>query len=74
MCARYARATHIKTYAFDAEGSETTVDTPKAIHILQETGYQGSWGIESVPRQGDEIEAAKKSVALVRRVLGVAAA
>jgi len=70
-CARYARATHLKTYAFDSEGNETTVDIPRAIRILQESGYQGSWGIESVPRQGDEYEAAKKSVALVRRVLGV---
>ena len=70
QCARYARATHLKTYAFDAEGDETTVDIPRAIRLLQEAGYQGSWGIESVPRQGDEIEAAQKSVALVRRVLG----
>jgi sugar phosphate isomerase/epimerase len=70
MCARYARATHLKTYAFDAEGDETTVDIPRAMRILQEAGYQGSWGIESVPRQGDEYEAAKKSIALVRRVLG----
>jgi sugar phosphate isomerase/epimerase len=73
-CARYARATHLKMYAFDAEGNETTVDIPRAMRILQETGYQGSWGIESVPRQGDEIEAAKKSIALVRRVLGATAA
>jgi sugar phosphate isomerase/epimerase len=71
QCARYARATHLKTYAFDAEGNETTVDIPRAMRILQEAGYQGSWGIESVPREGDEIEAAKKSVALVRHVLGV---
>ena len=69
MCARYARATHLKTYAFDAEGNETTVDIPRAMHILQEAGYTGSWGIESVPRQGDEYEAARKSIALVRRVL-----
>ena len=73
-CARYARATHLKTYAFDAEGNETTVDIPRAMRILQEAGYQGSWGIESVPRQGDEIEAARKSVALIRRVLGATAA
>ena len=72
-CARYARATHLKTYAFDADGNETTVDIPRAVRLLQETGYQGSWGIESVPRQGDEIEAAKKSVALVRRLLDVTA-
>jgi sugar phosphate isomerase/epimerase len=72
-CARYARATHLKTFAFDAGGNETTVDIPRAIRILQEAGYQGIWGIESVPRQGDEYEAAKKSVALVRRVLGASA-
>ena len=72
QCARYARATHLKTYAFDAEGNETTVDIPRAMHILREAGYQGSWGIESVPREGDEFEAAKKSIALVRRVLGTA--
>ena len=73
QCARYARATHLKMYAFDAEGNETTVDIPRAIRILHEAGYQGSWGIESVPRQGDEIEAAKKSIALVRRILGATA-
>ena len=74
QCARYARATHLKTFAFDADGNETTVDIPRAMRLLQETGYNGSWGIESVPREGDEIEAARKSVALVRRVLGEATA
>ena len=68
--ARHARATHLKMFAFDAEGNETTVDIPRAMRMLQDAGYQGSWGIESVPRQGDEVEAAGKSVALVRRVLG----
>ena len=67
---RHARATHLKTFAFDAEGNETTVDIPRAMRMLQEADYRGSWGIESVPRQGDEVEAAKKSIALVRRVLG----
>ena len=70
---RYAHATHLKTFAFDAEGNETTVDIPRAMRSLLEAGYQGSWGIESVPREGDEIEAARKSVALVHRVLGTTA-
>ena len=73
QCARYARATHLKTYAFDHDGNETTVDIPRAMHLLQDAGYQGSWGIESVPREGDEYEAAQKSIALVRRVLGTTA-
>ena len=68
--ARHAHATHLKTFAFDDQGNETTVDIPRAMRMLLEAGYQGSWGIESVPRVGDEIEAARKSVALVRRVLG----
>ena len=68
--ARHARATHLKMYAFDAEGNETTVDIPRAMRYLQEADYQGSWGIESVPREGDEYEAAQKSIALVRRMLG----
>ena len=67
---RHARATHLKTFAFDEEGNETTVDIPRAMQMLQQAGYQGCWGIESVPRQGDEVQAAGKSVALVRRVLG----
>jgi sugar phosphate isomerase/epimerase len=71
QCARYARATHIKTFAFDPAGNETTMDVPRAMQYLLDAGYQGSWGIESVPRQGDEIEAAKKSIALIYRVLGI---
>jgi sugar phosphate isomerase/epimerase len=73
LCARYARATHIKTFAFDAQGNETTMDIPRAVRYLQEAGYQGSWGIESCPRQGDEYEAAQKSIALVRRLLDATA-
>jgi sugar phosphate isomerase/epimerase len=68
-CARYARATHIKTYAFDAEGNETTVDVPRAIRYLLDAGYNGSWGIESVPRDGDEYDGAKKTIALIQRIL-----
>jgi sugar phosphate isomerase/epimerase len=68
-CARYARATHVKTYEFDAAGNETTVDVAKAVRLLLAAGYDGSWGIESVPRNGDEIAGARKSVALLRRVV-----
>ncbi len=69
LCAKYARATHIKTFAFDAEGNETTADIPRAMRYLLETGYRGCWGIESCPHDGDEYGAAQKSVALVRRLL-----
>ena len=74
LCARYATATHIKTRAFDAEGNETTWDIPLAVHHLKAAGYDGSWGIESVPAEGDEFEAARQSLALVRRLVGAEAA
>jgi sugar phosphate isomerase/epimerase len=70
MCARYATATHIKTWAFDEHGNETTMDIPQAVAHLLEAGYTGCWGIESVPREGDEYEAARQSLAFVRRLVG----
>lgn len=70
LCAKYAALTHIKTYAFDAQGNETTSDVPKAIRILRENGYAGPWGIESTPGDGDELGAARKTLALIKRELG----
>jgi sugar phosphate isomerase/epimerase len=69
LCARYARSTHIKTFAFDEHGNEPSVDIPRAIRILVEAGYDGCWGIESCPSDGDEYGGARKTVALIRRTL-----
>lgn len=68
LCSRYARSVHIKTFAFDADGNETTVDVPRVIGILLDNGYDGCWGVESVPEDGDELGAARKSLDLIRRV------
>jgi sugar phosphate isomerase/epimerase len=70
MCAKYATATHIKTFSFDDQGNEPSVDIPQAMHILMDAGYGGCWGIESCPRDGDEYEGVKKTIALIKRVLG----
>jgi sugar phosphate isomerase/epimerase len=69
-CAKYARATHIKTFEFDAAGNDPTVDLEKAINILIDAGYQGCWGIESSPTDGNEYEAVQKTIALIHRVVG----
>ena len=66
-CVKYARAVHIKTLTFDSEGNATNADLPKAFRLLRESGYDGIWGIESVPTDGDELGAAEKTVALIRR-------
>ncbi|MFZ6030963.1 MAG: sugar phosphate isomerase/epimerase family protein [Chloroflexota bacterium] len=68
-CARYARSVHIKTFSFDENGNEPSVDIAKAIRILQAAGYKGTWGVESVPQDGDEYDGVKKSFALIRKIL-----
>ncbi len=73
-CARYARAVHIKTFAFDENGNDPSVDLAQAIRILQQAGYAGAWCVESVPKDGDEMGAAAKTLALIRRALGAEAA
>ncbi len=70
-CAKYARALHVKTFAFDAQGNETTADEDVGggIQTLLDASYTGTWGVESVPADGDEIEGARKTIALIRQMV-----
>ena len=70
MCAGYARAVHVKPFSFDEDGNDPSVDLSKAITVLVGTGYDGCWGVESAPTDGDEYGAIVKTFALIRRVLG----
>ncbi len=70
MCARFARLTHFKTFSFDSQGIDPSVDLHKALSVLRENGYDGVWGIESTPEDGDEEGAAVKTRDLIRRALG----
>ena len=74
LCAKYARSTHFKTFVFDEDGNETTADIPRAVGIVAATGYDGCWGVESCPTDGDEYGAARKTIALIKRALGEVAA
>ena len=67
MCAKYARSTHFKTFNFDADGNEPSVDLSYAVRLLRESGYDGCWGVESCPEDGDEYGAASKTIALIKR-------
>ena len=71
MYAKYATATHFKTFSFDAQGNDPEQDIAKVIGILQAAGYHGCWGIESTPNDGNEVEAATKTLALLKRILEV---
>jgi len=68
-CAKFAKATHIKTLNWEGE-REVGENAEEAIKILQENGYRGAWGIESVPVDGDEYAGARKTIDLIRRCVG----
>jgi sugar phosphate isomerase/epimerase len=68
--AKLARITHMKTFEFDGAGIEPNEDIPHAIEQLKKTGYNGTWGIESCPKDKDEYGAAKKTIALLRKLVG----
>ena len=67
--APYARLTHIKT-SFSKDSGEPTLDIPKAIRLLREAGYDGSWGIEAEASEWDEEELVLKILSLIKRELG----
>lgn len=66
-CAKYARATHIKTFEFAKDGEELTQHVGHCIKLLKAAGYKGAWGIESCPTDGDELTGAKNTIKLIRR-------
>lgn len=72
LCPKYARSVHIKTFEFDENGNDPTVDIPRVIKLLLDAGYNDIWGIESVPRDGDEYGAITKTVALIERSIQAA--
>lgn len=70
-CARFAAATHVKTFKWDAAGKETSdSNVEQAIQILLDAGYKGVWGVESVPEDGDEFAGARRTIDLIRRHAG----
>lgn len=64
--APYAKFVHGKTYEFDAEGNETTLDIPRIIKILQQAHYNGFVSVEYEGR-GDEYEGIASTIALFQR-------
>ncbi len=70
--APYAFHTHIKGYAFDKYGEETTIDYRKALPLLERTGYGGALSIE-FEGKGDPVEGViKLRDLMVKRWIGKA--
>jgi len=64
----YAKAVSAKTYDFNDDGEETTIDYMKMMKIVTDFGYHGYVGIEYEGGRLDEFEGIRKSKALLERV------
>ena len=59
----YAKAVSAKSYAFDENGNETSIDYPRMLRIVKESGYQGYIGIEFEGENPEEgIKATKELI------------
>ncbi len=52
----FAKAVSAKSYDFDSEGNETTIDYKKMLEIIKAAGYQGYIGVEYEGERLEEIE------------------
>ncbi|MEM9686089.1 MAG: sugar phosphate isomerase/epimerase family protein [Bacteroidota bacterium] len=52
----YAKAVSAKSYDFDAEGNETTIDYKRMLDIIKKSGYEGFIGVEYEGERLGEME------------------
>ena len=69
LCVPRAKDVHIKMFTFDENGLDPAEDIPRVVKMLVQSGYKGCWGIESVPRDGDEYGAIRKTMALIEKTV-----
>ena len=63
----YAKGVSAKSYAFDDEGLETTIDFGKMLQIIHEAGYNGHVGIEYEGSGMSEFEGIRATKELLMR-------
>ena len=61
----YAKGVSAKSYAFDDEGNETTIDYYKMMQIVKDSGFEGYIGTEF---EGD-VEDPSKGIAATRALI-----
>jgi len=64
----FAKAVSAKSYAFDEQGNETTIDYKRMMKIVTDAGYHGYVGIEFEGSQLDEVAGIKATKALLEKV------
>jgi L-ribulose-5-phosphate 3-epimerase len=64
----YAKGVSAKSYGFDAEGNETTIDYRRMVKIVVDAGYHGYLGIEYEGDKISEIEGVRATKKLLERI------
>lgn len=64
----FAQAVSAKSYAFDAQGNETTIDYPRIMRLVTAAGYNGFVGIEYEGHGLSEEDGIRRTQALLERV------
>ena len=64
----FARGVSAKSYGFDAEGNETTIDYRRMMRTVLDAGYRGHVGVEWEGREPGDIEGIRLTKALLERV------
>ena len=66
--AKYAFLAHVKSYDFDKEGKETTIDIERCLNILKKADFEGDLSVE-FEGKGNQREGVKKTLALLRKLV-----
>lgn len=64
----YAKAIHAKSYKFDPDGNETTIDYEKCFQLLHKARYSGPIVVE-YEGTGEAVDGANQTLALIRKYL-----
>lgn len=64
----YAKAVSAKSYDFDEQGNETTIDYQRMMQMVKDSGYKGYIGIEYEGNRLSEEEGIKATKTLLERV------
>ena len=64
----YAKAVSAKSYDFDENGNETTIDYPRLMKIVLDAGYHGYVGIEYEGKRLDEFAGIQATRDLLQRI------
>lgn len=64
----FARGVSAKSYEFDAQGNETTIDYLRMMQIVVDAGYRGHVGIEYEGKDPDDRKGVRQTKALLERV------